>query len=103
MVADCDAVVTGEGGMDSQTLNGKLPAVVAHRSAPRPVYAVVGQSRVTEQEQAQLGLTGIYALNAMTDADSSTDPALSRALAATAAAQLGIELLAYSPGVPDER
>jgi glycerate 2-kinase len=96
VVADCDVVVTGEGGMDSQTLNGKLPAVVAHRSAPRPVYAVVGRSQVTEHEQARLGLRGIHALASMTTADPSTDPALSRALAASASQRIGLELHAAS-------
>ena len=66
VVADCDVVVTGEGGMDSQTLNGKLPAVVAGRSAPRPVYAVVGRYQVTDQEQARLGLRGIHAIASLT-------------------------------------
>jgi hypothetical protein len=44
--------------MDAQTLNGRLPAVVAQRSTPRPVYAVVGHSQVTADEQARLGLRG---------------------------------------------
>lgn len=92
VVADCDVVVTGEGGMDSQTLNGKLPAVVAHRSAPRPVYAVVGRSQVTEQEQVRLGLRGIHALVSMTTADPSTDPALSRELASSAGQRIGLGL-----------
>jgi glycerate kinase len=103
VVNDCDVVITGEGGMDSQTLNGKLPAVVAHRSVPRPVYAVVGRSQVTEQEQARLGLRGIHALASMTTADPSIDPALSRDLAASAGQRIGLELHGVSHGAPGSR
>ena len=34
LVADADLVITGEGRLDNQTLQGKLPAVVALRAAP---------------------------------------------------------------------
>lgn len=78
--------------MDGQTLNGKLPAVVARRSAPRPVYAVVGQSRLRDEERRQLGLEGIEALSALTTADPSADPGLSRALATRAGERIGREL-----------
>ena len=97
VVADCDAVVTGEGGMDSQSLYGKLPAVVAHRSAPRPVYAVVGQSQVTADEQARLGVRDIYSLTTMTEADPRIDPTLSKSLAATAGRRIGQGLRALAP------
>jgi glycerate kinase len=97
VVAACDAVVTGEGGMDAQTLNGKLPAVVAHRSSPRPVYAVVGHSQVSAGEQARLGLRDIYSLTTMTEADPRTDPTLSKSLAATAGQRIGRGLQASVP------
>jgi glycerate kinase len=35
----CDLVITGEGRIDDQTLNGKLPAIVARRAAPVPVVS----------------------------------------------------------------
>ncbi|MGY1714346.1 glycerate kinase [Geodermatophilus sp. SYSU D01106] len=79
-VADCAAVVTGEGRIDGQTLAGKLPAVVTARAAARPVYAVVGQSLLTEDERQQLGLRQVFALADMDPADPSRDPALSRHL-----------------------
>ncbi len=91
-VAGCDAVVTGEGGLDAQTLQGKLPAVVAQRSAPRPVYAVVGQSQVGAAEQAALGLRGVVALTDLTDRDPRVDPALSAELAEEAGRRIGREL-----------
>ncbi|MCL4103550.1 UNVERIFIED_CONTAM: hypothetical protein GTU68_059629 [Idotea baltica] len=45
-VAGCDVVITGEGKLDTQTLNGKGPhglAQMAHR-AGKPIIAVVGDS-----------------------------------------------------------
>ena len=44
-VADADLVVTGEGCLDEQTMQGKLPAAVTLRAAPKPVIAVVGSQR----------------------------------------------------------
>jgi glycerate kinase len=43
---ESDLVVTGEGRIDTQTLSGKLPAVVLRRSAPKPVIAVVGRNEL---------------------------------------------------------
>jgi glycerate 2-kinase len=54
-VSDCTVVMTGEGRIDGQILAGKLPAVVAARSARRPVYAVVGQSLLTERNDSDSG------------------------------------------------
>ena len=45
-VRGCDLVITGEGKLDSQTLAGKLLAIVARRSGTLPVVAVVGHSQV---------------------------------------------------------
>jgi glycerate kinase len=91
-VVDCAVVVTGEGSIDGQTLAGKLPAVVAARSAPRPVHAVVGQSLLTPDEQRRLGLGEVVALRELTDADPSRDPDLSRHLAALAGERIGRQL-----------
>ncbi|MGY1640104.1 glycerate kinase [Geodermatophilus sp. SYSU D00703] len=88
-VADCAAVVTGEGRMDGQTLAGKLPAVVAARSGPRPVSAVVGRSLLTPEERRRLGVERVVALGELTDEDPSRDPALSRRLAAVAGELIG--------------
>ncbi|MGY1783522.1 glycerate kinase [Geodermatophilus sp. SYSU D00698] len=88
-VADCAAVVTGEGRMDGQTLAGKLPAVVATRSAPRPVSAVVGQSLLTPDERRRLGLDQVVALGELTDGDPRRDAELSRRLAAVAGELIG--------------
>jgi glycerate 2-kinase len=92
-VADCAVVVTGEGRIDGQTLAGKLPAVVAARSAPRPVHAVVGQSLLTEDERRRLGLEQVIGLCELSDADPSRDPELSRRLAALAGERIGRQLV----------
>jgi len=42
LLSGCDAVVTGEGRLDAQTEEGKVVSAVLHRSASRPVHAVVG-------------------------------------------------------------
>ena len=47
-IKDADLVITGEGRIDSQTLTGKLPYVVAERAAYRniPVVAICGYAQV---------------------------------------------------------
>ena len=79
-VQDCDVVITGEGRMDSQTREGKLPAAVARRSGDRPVIAVVGRSDVDQADLDLLGIDQVYALTDRTHADPARDPALSAQL-----------------------
>ena len=95
-VAACDVVITGEGAIDSQTLNGKLPAVVAHRSSPRPVHAVVGVSFLKGSDQHDLGLSDVHCLSEMTDEDTRTSSALSQTLATLAGRHIGRQLHAIS-------
>lgn len=45
-IAGADLIITGEGRIDSQTLTGKLPYVVARRASGIPVAAVCGCSEV---------------------------------------------------------
>ena len=49
-IKDADLVITGEGRIDSQTLTGKLPYVVARRAAVQniPVVALCGCAQVSE-------------------------------------------------------
>ncbi|EYT47575.1 MULTISPECIES: glycerate kinase [Kocuria] len=79
-VTGCDLVITGEGKLDTQTLSGKLPVVVARRAAPVPVIAVVGHNALGTDRLPAHGIKQVYALSAMTEADSATDPQLSAAL-----------------------
>lgn len=48
MIENADLVITGEGKIDSQTLNGKLPSAVARRASARniPVMAICGRTDV---------------------------------------------------------
>ena len=96
ILTTCDVVITGEGSIDSQTLNGKLPAVVAHRSSPRPVHAVVGVSSLKDTDQADLGLSSLHSLSEMTDLDTQTDTALSLTLAVLIGRRIGRQLQASS-------
>jgi glycerate kinase len=57
-------VITGEGTLDGQTLNGKAPAGVAAaaRKASVPVIAVAGHSALNQHQLHSLGLLAAYAL-----------------------------------------
>ena len=72
-VGDVDLVITGEGRLDHQTLQGKLPAAVALRAAPTPVVAVVGRNDL-DDDTADTGFADIFAVADLTDRDTSHDP-----------------------------
>jgi len=57
---DADLVITGEGSLDRQTLEGKTPAGVAQmaRKLHKPVFAIVG--RATEDQELGELFDGIY-------------------------------------------
>ena len=57
---DVDVVITGEGSLDRQTLEGKTPAGVARlaRKFHRPVFAIVG--RVVRDEKVREIFDGVY-------------------------------------------
>ena len=69
-VGDVDLVITGEGRLDHQTLQGKLPAAVALRAAPTPVVAVVGRNDL-DNDSADTGFADIFAVADLTDSDTS--------------------------------
>jgi glycerate 2-kinase len=60
-LARADAVVTGEGRLDRQTLEGKLIGEIAARcrAAARPLHAVVGSTELSPDEAATLGLASV--------------------------------------------
>jgi glycerate kinase len=62
-----DLVITGEGSLDLQTLNGKAPAGVARAASARgiPVVAVCGRLGLTEQELTGTGISRAYALTGL--------------------------------------
>ena len=57
---DVDLVITGEGSLDRQTLEGKTPAGVAQcaRKLGKRVYAIVG--RVTDEAEPRKLFDGVY-------------------------------------------
>ena len=59
---DVDLVITGEGSLDRQTLEGKTPAGVARlaRKLGKRVFAIVG--RASEDRQARELFDGVYEL-----------------------------------------
>ena len=76
----CDLVITGEGKMDVQTLEGKFPAMVARRAGEVPVIAIVGRSEIDEQARLGLGFEAVHALTDHTLGNPAADPALSASL-----------------------
>ena len=77
-VLDADLVITGEGRIDDQTLQGKLPLVVAQRSAPRPVHVVVGRNDLTARTDPHFA--AIHQLSDHTTGDSHSNPRLTAAV-----------------------
>jgi glycerate kinase len=61
-LAGADLVITGEGALDEQTLNGKAVAGVAAAAAGIPTVAVCGVNRLEPQQLQQLGVSAAYAL-----------------------------------------
>jgi len=59
-IKDVDFVITGEGSLDRQTLEGKTPAGVARlaRKAGKPVFAIVG--RATEDREVREIFDAVY-------------------------------------------
>ena len=76
----CDLVITGEGRMDDQTLNGKLPAIIAQRAGRTPVIAVVGRSDISAAGLAEMGIEAVHAIADHTERSPADDPDLSRRL-----------------------
>ena len=72
LAADVDLVITGEGRLDHQTLQGKLPAAVALRAAPIPVVAVVGRNDLGDDTAT--AFADVYAVADLTETDTSRDP-----------------------------
>jgi glycerate kinase len=73
----CDLVITGEGRMDDQTCNGKLPAVIARRAGRTPVIAVVGRNDISAVALSQMGIQAVHAITDYTDRNPAGDRSLS--------------------------
>ncbi|NNG40572.1 glycerate kinase [Flexivirga sp. ID2601S] len=64
-LSDADLVVTGEGSLDAQSLQGKAPVGVAAAAARHgvPVVAVAGRVTLTETELTGAGISRAYPLS----------------------------------------
>jgi glycerate kinase len=63
-VAWADVVITGEGRLDNQTLQGKLVhgVVGAVQKFGKPVYIICGESQLTADQVQSLNATAIFSL-----------------------------------------
>lgn len=100
LLDQAQAVVTGEGKLDAQTLQGKGPAEVARRAQERglPVGAVAGAITLTDEELGEAGIEGAWDL---TSRAGSTQRALEEGeeLLVEVGRDLGIWLLEATGGV----
>ena len=64
LIADCDIVITGEGRIDSQTLNGKAPFMVMKAGVKygKPVFGICGITGDGYEECLKAGFTKIAPL-----------------------------------------
>jgi glycerate kinase len=71
-IEDADVVITGEGRLDEQTLEGKAPAGVAQlaRQLGKPVFAIVGSSGATKATSALFDAVLVLARDQITPEES---------------------------------
>jgi glycerate 2-kinase len=91
-VNEATHVVTGEGRLDDQTAEGKLPQVVASRAAGRPVIAITGRCDVAAAAWPGLGLRDVRSVSDIAGRDTSTDPELTRRVLTDIGHDLGEQL-----------
>jgi len=86
---NADLVVTGEGSLDEQSLQGKTPVGVGQAAAQQhiPVYAVCGRSLLTTQQATQAGIDKVFALS-----DLEPDPSVSMSQAHRLLVQIGQQI-----------
>lgn len=62
---DVNLVITGEGSLDAQSLNGKAPIGVAKQAATAgiPVVAAAGRVTLTEEQLASTGIVEVHSLS----------------------------------------
>jgi glycerate kinase len=73
-IEESDVVITGEGRLDEQTLEGKAPAGVARlaRDLGKPVFAIVGSSSETANGRALFDAVVVLARGEITPEKSVT-------------------------------
>ena len=93
-LTEAELVITGEGSLDAQTLQGKGPAGVAAAAAALglPVVAVAGRVTLNRKQLAAAGFAATYAL-----LDLESDPAVCMAQAGSLLERLGRTVAAELP------
>lgn len=63
-IQECDFVITGEGAMDNQSLQGKVPIGVANvaRKYQKPVYVFVGRQSGSLEGFYENGITAVFCI-----------------------------------------
>jgi glycerate 2-kinase len=89
LAANADLVITGEGRLDHQTLQGKLPAAVASRAAPTRVIAVVGRNDL-EHDAARTQFADVFAIADLAEGDTSRNPRRTAELLQHIGSQIGV-------------
>lgn len=93
MLAGADAVITGEGSLDGQSLGGKTPLGVASRARAHgvpAVLAVCGRTTLDEDERRGAGFDRVWALT-----DIETDVSRCMSEAGPLLRRLGAEIATY--------
>jgi glycerate 2-kinase len=93
-IKKADVVITGEGRLDAQTLNGKAPAGIAHLASKhgKPVFAIVGEWR----DHRKIGdlFNAVFELSSI-EPDKSRSIAIARELLRASARDVAAE---WQPG-----
>jgi glycerate kinase len=63
-IKQADLIITGEGRLDQQTINGKVVSGIIKEANryDKPVWALCGQNTLTEKEVNNLGLQKVFTL-----------------------------------------
>ncbi len=89
-ISAMDLVVTGEGTLDWQSMQGKTVAGLARRclQAGVPVIAIAGRVDITARERSEMGLDATYSVTEMAGESATwSDPAAALALVASRVAR----------------
>ncbi|RKW70487.1 glycerate kinase [Galactobacter caseinivorans] len=103
IIESADAVITGEGSLDEQSLGGKTPTGVAQaaRRAGKPVWAVCGRTTLEEAQWRAAGFAGVLALSEF-EPDPRASMARAGELVQRAGQELGRRLLAQAKSMEED-
>lgn len=103
VIESADAVITGEGSLDEQSLGGKTPTGVAQaaRRAGKPVWAVCGRTTLQESQWRDAGFAGVYPLSEL-EPDPKASMARAGELVQRIGKELGQRLLAQSESIKED-